>query len=100
MATELLAMDQGTTSSRAIRFDSRLNILQTEQREFTQYYPQPGWVEHDPADLLRATLDAAREALASAAVTPECRRDLGNDADCDAQRDVRRSDRDRHRQSA
>ena len=56
-------MDQGTTSSRAIRFDSRLNILQTEQREFTQYYPQPGWVEHDADEIWATTLTVMRNAM-------------------------------------
>ena len=44
----LLALDQGTTSSRAIVFDSSGRIVHTAQKEFTQIYPQPGWVEHDP----------------------------------------------------
>ncbi|MFN3292127.1 MAG: FGGY family carbohydrate kinase, partial [Gemmobacter sp.] len=47
----ILAIDQGTTSSRAILFDAALRPLATEQREFPQSYPAPGWVEHDPAHL-------------------------------------------------
>ncbi|MDY3810437.1 FGGY family carbohydrate kinase, partial [Desulfovibrio porci] len=45
-ASYILALDQGTTSSRAILFDRRGRMLQVAQKEFTQIYPQPGWVEH------------------------------------------------------
>lgn len=68
----VLALDQGTTGSTALVISADGRVLGRGYREFTQHFPQPGWVEHDPADLLRATLDAAREALATAAVTPEC----------------------------
>lgn len=68
----VLALDQGTTGSTALVISADGQVLGRGYREFAQHFPQPGWVEHDPADLLRATLDAAREALASAAVTPEC----------------------------
>ena len=44
----ILALDQGTTSSRAILFDRELQVRASEQQEFPQIYPQPGWVEHDP----------------------------------------------------
>lgn len=47
----ILALDQGTTSSRAIIFDHDSKILGVSQQEFTQYYPQPGWVEHDPQQI-------------------------------------------------
>ena len=47
----ILAIDQGTTSSRAIIFDCDLKPLHTAQAEFTQHFPQSGWVEHDPEDL-------------------------------------------------
>ena len=46
MSRYILALDQGTTSSRAILFDRSGNIIQMAQQEFTQHYPQPGWVEH------------------------------------------------------
>jgi glycerol kinase len=61
-----MALDQGTTSSRAIVFDSEGAILGAAQREFPQRFPQPGWVEHDPEDIWSTQLAAAREALAAA----------------------------------
>lgn len=60
----ILAFDQGTTSSRAILFDRSGSILGVSQREFTQHYPQPGWVEHDAKEIWQTQLDVAREALA------------------------------------
>ena len=48
MASYILALDQGTTSSRAILFDQQQNIIGISQKEFTQHYPREGWVEHDP----------------------------------------------------
>src|SRR5687768_1181777 len=62
-ARYLLAIDQGTTSSRALLFDQAGAIVAVAQREFRQIYPQPGWVEHDPRDILTTQLDVAREAL-------------------------------------
>ena len=62
----LLAIDQGTTSSRAIVFDARGAIRTVAQREFTQHYPAGGWVEHDPEEIWSATLVVTREALAAA----------------------------------
>ena len=59
----ILAIDQGTTSTRAIVFDVGTRPVATAQREFVQHYPQPGWVEHDPEDIWRDTLATAREAL-------------------------------------
>jgi glycerol kinase len=69
MTTHLLALDQGTSSSRSIVFDLQGRIKAMAQREFRQIYPQPGWVEHDPADLWTTQLATAREALASAGLT-------------------------------
>ena len=58
-----LAIDQGTTSSRAILFNHQFEILYTAQREFPQYYPKNGWVEQDPEELWLSVLNVAREAL-------------------------------------
>ena len=58
-----LAIDQGTTSSRAILFNQQFEILYTAQREFPQYYPKNGWVEQDPEELWQSVLNVAREAL-------------------------------------
>ena len=59
----VLALDQGTTSSRAILFDERGAPVAIAQREFRQIYPQPGWVEHDPKELFRTQRDVAREVV-------------------------------------
>ena len=64
--TSILAIDQGTTSSRAIVFDGDMNVVATAQQEFPQHYPASGWVEHDPADLWDTTLATCREAIAQA----------------------------------
>lgn len=59
----LLAIDQGTTSSRAILFDQNLNPIATGQHGFTQIYPKSGWVEHDPEDILKSVLKSCKSAL-------------------------------------
>jgi glycerol kinase len=64
----ILAIDQGTTSSRAIIFDHSGSIKAAAQREFTQYYPQPGWVEHDPNEIWSTQAGVVTEALARASV--------------------------------
>ena len=64
--TYLLALDQGTSSSRSIVFDRAGRVVTMAQREFRQIYPQPGWVEHDPGDLWQTQLATAREALKQA----------------------------------
>ncbi len=61
----ILAIDQGTTSSRAMVFDLRCNRLSTGQREITQIFPDQGWVEHDPEEIWSTTLAVCREAMAS-----------------------------------
>ena len=66
MSDYVLALDQGTTSSRAILFDHAGSACATAQQEFKQHYPQPGWVEHDPLDIWRTQLAVAREAMAQA----------------------------------
>jgi glycerol kinase len=62
-ATHVLAIDQGTTSSRAIVFDAQARPVATAQREFPQHYPHRGWVEHDPEDIWRDVLAVSREAI-------------------------------------
>ena len=47
----IMALDQGTTSSRAILFDKEGNVIATSQKEFTQFYPRSGWVEHNPMEI-------------------------------------------------
>ena len=69
MKTHLLALDQGTSSSRSIVFDAQGQIVAMAQREFRQIYPQPGWVEHDPMELWHTQLATAREVLAQAGLT-------------------------------
>ncbi|MFK7836759.1 MAG: glycerol kinase GlpK [Sulfitobacter sp.] len=68
--THILAIDQGTTSSRALVFDAEIKVTATAQQEFPQHFPQSGWVEHDPADLWNTTLQTCREAIAGAGLTP------------------------------
>jgi glycerol kinase len=63
MSASILAIDQGTTSSRAIVFDADYRAATLAQQEFAQHFPASGWVEHDPEDLWRTTLDTAREAV-------------------------------------
>jgi glycerol kinase len=65
----VLALDQGTTSSRAIVFDRDGVVRGIGQREFRQHYPRPGWVEHDPGEIWHSQLDVAREALRNAAAS-------------------------------
>ncbi|MDN6886016.1 glycerol kinase GlpK [Variovorax sp. CAN2819] len=68
--TYLLALDQGTSSSRSIVFDREGHIVAIAQKELTQIYPQPGWVEHDPMEIWRSQLATAREVLAKAKLKP------------------------------
>ena len=67
--TYLLALDQGTSSSRSIVFDPSGHTVAMAQKELTQIYPQPGWVEHDALEIWRIQLATAREALAKAGIT-------------------------------
>ena len=64
--TYILALDQGTTSSRAIIFDKNMTPITTAQKEFKQYFPASGWVEHDPKDLWNSTVSTCRMALQQA----------------------------------
>ena len=63
MHTYVIALDQGTTSSRAVLFDESARIVAMKSYEFEQIYPQPGWVEHDPAAILNTQVDALREVV-------------------------------------
>ena len=69
--TYLLALDQGTSSSRSIVFDTQGRIVAMAQEELTQFYPQPGWVEHDPLEIWRTQLATARDVLAKAGVSAQ-----------------------------
>lgn len=70
-ATYILALDQGTSSSRAILFDQRGQVVAQAGQPFPQHYPQPGWVEHDPHDIWQSQLDVARQVLRQAGIAPE-----------------------------
>jgi glycerol kinase len=70
MSGYVLAIDQGTTSSRAIVFDAHLNVVGVGQQEFPQHFPRSGWVEHDPDDIWRTVLEGCRFALSRAGVAP------------------------------
>ena len=61
--SHILALDQGTSSSRSVVFDHQGRVVAMAQREVTQIYPQPGWVEHDPRELWTTQLETAREVL-------------------------------------
>ncbi len=69
MSRYILAIDQGTTSSRAILFDSNCAIKAVAQQEFPQHFPQSGWVEHEPEDLWETTLATCRKVMSEAGVT-------------------------------
>src|SRR3974390_3882337 len=66
----ILSLDQGTTSSRAILFDQAGNIAALAQKEFQQFYPQAGWVEHDPMEILTSPMACAVEALGKVGARP------------------------------
>jgi glycerol kinase len=70
MTSYILAIDQGTTSSRAILFDDHLKITATGHQEFTQHFPDSGWVEHDPEDLWSSTIATCRTAIEQAGADP------------------------------
>jgi glycerol kinase len=68
MSGYILAIDQGTTSTRAIVFDDRMQIAGVDQQEFAQHYPKPGWVEHDPEEIWTSVVKTARNAIAAAGI--------------------------------
>ena len=63
MKKYILAIDQGTTSSRAIVFDKKGNVIAVSQQEFKQYFPKPGWVEHDAEEIWQSVQNVVREVL-------------------------------------
>ena len=67
----IMALDQGTTSSRAVIFDRRGKIVSLAAKEFKQFYPKPGWVEHDPMEIWDSQVEAARLALDSVHLSPQ-----------------------------
>jgi len=71
MKKYIIALDEGTTSVRAILFDKNANIVCTAQHEFTQIYPQPGWVEHDPMEIYANQYAAMTECVAKSGINPE-----------------------------
>ncbi|AYO31698.1 MAG: glycerol kinase [Thermoanaerobacteraceae bacterium] len=71
MAKYVMALDQGTTSSRAIIFDENGSIVSVANKEFTQIYPKPGWVEHDPMEIWGTQIGVAKEVLEKAGISPE-----------------------------
>ena len=64
MQKYIMALDQGTTSSRCILFDKAGNVCSMSQKEFTQIYPKPGWVEHNPMEIWSSQLAVAMESMA------------------------------------
>lgn len=70
MAQYILALDQGTTSSRAIVFDEGGRIVSEARKEFTQIYPKPGWVEHNAVEIWGTQIGVAYEAIAKANTAP------------------------------
>ena len=70
MGKYIMALDSGTTSNRCILFDRDGNICAVAQKEFTQHFPQPGWVEHDAEEIFATQLEVARQALQSIGATP------------------------------
>ena len=73
----ILAIDQGTTSSRAIVFDARLKPKASAQKEFKQYFPNSGWVEHDPEEIWKSVLATCKAAIAKAKTSPKNIRAIG-----------------------
>ena len=71
MANYIMALDAGTTSSRCILFDNAGTIVSMAQREFTQYFPKPGWVEHDAVEIWSTQIAVVTEAMAKVSVSPD-----------------------------
>jgi glycerol kinase len=73
----LLAIDQGTTSTRAVVYDAAAGVLGTASQELTQHYPQSGWVEHDPEEIWQSVADVVPRALAAARLAPDALAGIG-----------------------
>ena len=71
MGKYIMALDQGTTSSRCILFDKKGNMCSVAQKEYKQYYPKPGWVEHDPKEIWSSQISVATEAMSKIGVDAE-----------------------------
>ena len=71
MKSYILALDEGTTSTRSILFDQNGNIVAKAQKEFTQFYPSPGWVEHDPVEIYAAQFATITEAVVASGISPK-----------------------------
>ena len=65
----IIALDQGTTSSRAIIFDKNMNIVSTAQKELSQIYPKPGWVEHNPLEIWSSQRSVLTEVIARSGIS-------------------------------
>ena len=65
MAKYIMALDAGTTSNRCILFNEKGEMCSVAQKEFTQYFPKPGWVEHDAEEIWSTQLEVAKEAMAN-----------------------------------
>ena len=66
MAKYIMALDAGTTSNRCILFNEKGEIISVAQKEFNQYFPKPGWVEHDADEIFATQIEVAKEAMATA----------------------------------
>ncbi len=82
MAKYVMALDAGTTSNRCILFNEKGEICSVAQKEFTQYFPHPGWVEHDADEIWSCQLGVAVEAMSETA----CRRKICGDRDHQSKR--------------
>ena len=69
MSKYIMAMDQGTTSSRCVIYDENAAIVEIVAKEFTQHYPQPGWVEHDPKEIWDTQSQVCRDAVEKAGIS-------------------------------
>ena len=76
-STYVLSIDQGTTSSRGVIFDKNYEIISIGQKEFTQFFPDSGWVEHDPEEIWMSTLESCRSALKESKIEPSQIRAVG-----------------------